>query len=82
MLDTCRVSLVLPIKLLTTDTSKVHSIQALLDYRAIGSFIDKNFVCSKKINTWSISCSIPVFNIDRSLNKAGIMSHPSYDKVL
>ena len=71
MLDTSRVSLVLPIELLTTDTSKVYSIWALLDCRATGSFIDRNFVCSKRINAWSISCPIPVFNVDRSSNKVG-----------
>jgi len=41
-----------------------------LDSRATGSFIDWDFVCSKGINTWNLSCNIPVFNVNGFPNKA------------
>jgi len=49
-------------------------VKALLDSGATGSFIDKDFVCTKGITTRSISCPIPVYNIDGSPNKAGQIS--------
>jgi len=58
----------------TTDTSKLHSVEALLDCGATGSFIDRDFVHSKGINTWTLSHNIPVFNVDGSPNKAGQIS--------
>jgi len=52
------------------DISKLHSVKALLDSRATGSFIDWDFVCSKGINTRTLSYNILVFNVDGSPNKA------------
>jgi len=52
------------------DTSELHSIKALLDSGATGSFIDRDFVHSKGINTWTLSRNIPVFNVDSSPNEA------------
>ena len=66
--------IVLPIKISTTNTSKVHSVKVLLDSRAMGSFIDKDFVHTKGISTQSISRPIPVYNMDNSPNKAGQIS--------
>jgi len=63
------MSLILSVKLLITNTNEVHFIKALLDCGATGSFIDKDFVYSKRINTQSISYPIPVFNVDRFPNK-------------
>ena len=54
------MSLVLPVEISTTDTSEVHSVKALLDCRAISSFIDWDFVCSRGINTQTISWPILV----------------------
>jgi len=54
----------------TTDTSKLHSVKALLNSRATGSFIDRDFVHSKEINTQTLSCNIPVFNVNGSPNEA------------
>jgi len=51
------------------DTSELHSIKALLDCRATGSFIDRDFICSKGMNTWTLSCNILVFNVDGSPNE-------------
>jgi len=73
-LNARRTSIVLPIKISTTDTSEMHSVKALLDSRAMGSFIDKDFVRIKGITTQSISCPIPVYNIDGSPNEAGQIS--------
>jgi len=56
------------------DTSELHSIKALLDSKATRSFIDRDFICSKGINTWTLSHNIPVFNVDSSPNKAGQIS--------
>jgi len=52
----------------------VHSVKALLDSGAIGNFIDKDFVHTKGISTWNVSCPILVFNVDGSPNKAGQIS--------
>jgi len=66
--------LLLPVEIGTTDTSKLHSIKALLDSRATRSFINRDFVCLKGINTWTLSCNIPVFNVDSFPNEAGQIS--------
>jgi len=52
------------------DTSKLHSIKALLDCGATGSFIDRDFIHSKRMNTWTLSRNILVFNVDGSPNEA------------
>jgi len=56
------------------NTSKLHSVKALLDYKATGSFIDRDFVHSKEMNTQTLLRNIPVFNIDGSPNEAGQIS--------
>jgi len=56
------------------NTSELHSIEALLDCGATGSLIDRDFVCSKGMNTWTLSHNIPVFNVDGSPNKTGQIS--------
>jgi len=58
----------------TTDTSELHSVKALLDSGATRSFIDRDFVHSKGINTRTLSHNIPVFNVDGSPNEAGQIS--------
>jgi len=70
-LDARGTSLLLLVEIGTMDTSELHSVKALLDSRATRSFIDRNFVRSKGINTWTLSCNIPVFNVNGSPNKAG-----------
>jgi len=67
-------SIILPIEVSTTDTSEVHSVKVLLDSRAMGNFIDRDFVRTKGINTQSISCPILVYNVDSSPNEAGHIS--------
>jgi len=58
----------------TTDTSELHSVEALLDYGVTRSLINRDFVRSKGMNTWTLSHNIPVFNVDGSPNKAGQIS--------
>jgi len=69
-LDACGTSIILPIEISTTDTSEVHSVKVLLNSRATGNFIDKDFVRTKGISTRNISRPIPVFNVDGSPNEA------------
>jgi len=73
-LDARGTSLLLPVEIGTTDMSKLHSIKALLDSGATKSLIDRDFICSKGMNTQTLSHNIPVFNIDGSPNKAGQIS--------
>jgi len=73
-LDAHGISIILPIEISTTDTSEVHSIKVLLDSGAIGNFINKDFVHMKGMSTWSISCPIPVYNMNSSPNEAGQIS--------
>jgi len=70
-LDARGTSLLLPVEIGTMDTSELHSVKALLDCGATGSFIDRDFVCLKEINTWTLLWNISVFNVDSSPNEAG-----------
>jgi len=73
-LDAWGTSLLLLVEIGTTDTSELHSIKALLDCGATRSFIDRDFVRSKGMNTRTLSHNIPVFNVDGSPNEAGQIS--------
>ena len=68
------MSIILPIEISTTDTSKVYSVKMLLDSGAMGSFIDRDFVCTKGISIRNISRPILVFNVDGSPNEVGQIS--------
>jgi len=70
MLDVYGTSLLLPVEIGTMDTSELHSVKALLDYGATESFIDRDFVYLRSMNTQTLSRNIPVFNVDGSPNKA------------
>ena len=67
-------SLLLPVEVGTMDTSKLYSIKALLDCRATRSFINRDFVRLKGMNTQTLSYNILVFNINSSPNKVGQIS--------
>jgi len=69
-LDARGTSLLLPVEIGTMDTSELHSVKALLDYGATGSFIDRDFIRSKGMNTQTLSRNISVFNVDGSPNEA------------
>ena len=46
------------------------SIEAMVDTGTTGNFIDQDFVSVAKLPTRKLSQLVPVYNIDRSLNKA------------
>jgi len=69
-LNAQETSLLLPVEIRTMDTNKLYSVKALLDSRATGSFINRDFVHSKGMNTQIFLCNILVFNVDGSPNKA------------
>jgi len=73
-LDAQGIFLLLLVEIGTTDTSELHSVEALLDSGATGSLIDRDFVRSKGMNTRTLLHNIPVFNVDGSPNKAGQIS--------
>jgi len=73
-LDARGTSLLLPVEIGTTDMSKLHSVEVLLDCGATGSLIDRDFVRSKGMNTRTLSHNILVFNVDGSPNEAGQIS--------
>jgi len=73
-LDARGTSLLLPVEIGTTDTSKLYSVEALLDSGVTGSLIDRDFVRSKGMNTRTLSHNIPVFNVNGSPNEAGQIS--------
>jgi len=73
-LDAQGTSLLLPVEIGTTNMSKLHSVEALLDCGATRSLIDRNFVCLKGMNTWTLLHNILVFNVDGSPNEAGQIS--------
>ena len=50
--------------------SKLYSVEALLDCKVTRSLIDRDFVCSKEMNIWTLLHNIPVFNVDGSPNEA------------
>jgi len=69
-LDARETSLLLPVEIRTTDASELHSVEALLDCGVTRSLIDRNFVCSKGMNTQTLLHNILVFNVDGSPNEA------------
>jgi len=68
-LDAQGTFLLLPVEIGATDTSELHSVKALLDCGATGSFIDRDFVRLKGMNTWTLSRNISVFNVNGSPNE-------------
>jgi len=52
------------------DIYQQHFIWAFLNSGATESFINKEFVQMHQINTWKISWSIVVFNVDGTANEA------------
>ena len=77
-------SLKLKVELKTTDTSERKSVNSLVDSGATGEFIDRDYVKSCQFNLQKLTCLIPVYNIDRTPNKASsiteAVSHPLIQK--
>ena len=66
-----RCSLTLKIELQTTDMAETKSVTALLDSRATGMFIDREYVKESGFTTRALSNPIPVRNVDGTPNEAG-----------
>ena len=63
--------LVVKVEIKTTDTGEVRSGHALIDCGATGKFMDQSYVEKHQLTAWKLQCTIPVFNVDGSLNEAG-----------
>jgi len=74
-------SLHLKIEIVIMDTQQLISFMALLDCGATGLFVDQSFVDQNRITTRTLSHPIPIYNIDRTLNKTGSI-HEVVDVVL
>ena len=61
----------LKIKLKTVDTRVTLMVNTLLDSRAMGLYVDLEFICENFLNTQKLKCAIPVYNVDGTLNEGG-----------
>jgi hypothetical protein len=57
----------------TTDTCLTRRTQALIDCGATGLFIDRRYITDNKISTRKLSKPIPVYNVNGTLNEAGLV---------
>ena len=64
-------SLKLKVEIETTNTVEKKSVMALLDSSAMGECIDRDYAKSQQFKLIKLTQPIPVYNIDRSPNKAG-----------
>ncbi|KAF8226614.1 hypothetical protein L208DRAFT_1499311 [Tricholoma matsutake] len=64
-------SLNLAIELQTTDTGQILGVSVLLDSGATSLFINAHLAQQHHLNTCSLSCPVPVYNVDGSQNEAG-----------
>ncbi|KAG5718734.1 hypothetical protein E4T56_gene2735 [Termitomyces sp. T112] len=67
-------SLHLDMEIETTDTQQTHRVIALLNSRATGLFLDLEFIKHYGLTTQPLPKPIPVYNIDRTPNKAGTIN--------
>jgi hypothetical protein len=66
-------SLDLDIEVETLDSGVLLHSSALLDSKAEGLFLDTEWVRSNNISTKQLRTPIPVFNVDRTPNEAGMI---------
>jgi len=69
------------IHLKTTETMEEASSKAMVNTGATGDFIDQDFVQNAKLLTCELSQSIPVYNVNGTLNKAGSI-HEVVDMIM
>ena len=55
----------------TLDSRASNAFNALIDCGATGEFIDREYVRQKGFTTRTLSCSVPVYNVDGTPNQAG-----------
>ena len=68
-------SLVVDVELESTETSVKRCTQALIDCGAKGCYLDTEWVRANDIPTRLLTCPIPVFNVDGTLNLTGSITH-------
>lgn len=61
----------LKVEIVTMDTQEVKLVNALVDCGATGLFMNRDYVEQNKITMRTLSCPIPVYNVDGTPNKAG-----------
>ena len=66
-------SLKLKVKLETTDTGEVRSINSFVDSGATREFINHHYAKSNWLHTRKLSETILVYNVDGTLNEAGAL---------
>ncbi|KNZ75631.1 hypothetical protein J132_02574 [Termitomyces sp. J132] len=66
--------LCLDVEIKMMDTQQNHRVAALLDSGAMGLFLDLEFVKCHGLTMQLLSKPIPVYNINRTPNKAGAIS--------
>jgi hypothetical protein len=64
-------SLDIKVEIVTTDTQETKSLKALLDCRADGLFMDRDYVRKNQLTTRALTRPIPVYNVDGTANEAG-----------
>jgi predicted aspartyl protease len=64
----------LDVAMQTTNTGEVFTLKALLDCGATDLFAHSNFIKRNWLVTRTLSCSIPVYNVDGTPNEAGSIS--------
>ncbi|KNZ80881.1 hypothetical protein J132_04105 [Termitomyces sp. J132] len=67
-------SLHLDVEIEMMDTQQTHRVIALLDSRAMELFLNLEFIKCHSLTTQPLSKPIPVYNIDRTPNKAGTIN--------
>ena len=67
-------SLRLKVEIETTDTVERKSVTALLDSGSTGKCIDRDYAKSCWFNLVKLAQPIPVYNVDRTPNKAGLIT--------
>ena len=69
--NTIKHSIYIPVLLKTLDTGDQLELSALLDSGATGLFLDSKFVQNNHLNTRKPSRTVPVYNVDGTLNQGG-----------
>ena len=67
-------SLDIKVSIETTDTGEVKSLDALVDSGATGRFIDRDYVKANRLTTRTLSCPIPVRNVDGTLQTGPLVT--------
>ena len=56
------------------DTVEIKSGPSLVNCGVTGQFMDRDYVEHNRLSTWKLQHAIPVFNVDGTHNKAGLIT--------